>query len=185
MGIRVHCRHTERIHEENIHHCCQHPDGHNDVTEKCAKETNFRLPSPNEEAIEDVTVDQVMSGTCWAKCVFDHFDLLHDRELNMTKVRAYYQRYHTSDPEYEKEMVNAYDHCHSKAETAAEDFLASPLIAAMNSDTMPCSPVSSIVMSCVVYNFFHNCPKNRWAHTAECEETLAFAKKCKDALTTM
>ncbi|EDV56679.1 Odorant-binding protein 58b [Drosophila erecta] len=184
LAIRVHCRHTERIHEENIHHCCQHPDGHNDVTEMCAKQTNFRLPNPEEEAIEDVTVDQAMLGTCWAKCVFDHYNLMENNTLDMVKVRTHYKRYHQTDPEYETEMLNAYEKCHSQSEDATEQFLSLPIIRAFSTAKF-CKPVSSIIMSCVIYNFFHNCPKNRWSNTTECVETLAFAKKCKDVLTTM
>ncbi|EDW91836.1 uncharacterized protein LOC6531320 [Drosophila yakuba] len=184
LAIRVHCRHTERIHEENIHRCCKHPDGHNDVTEMCAKQTNFRLPNPNEEAIEDVTVDQAMLGTCWAKCVFDHYNLMENNTLDMVKVHSYYKQYHTTDPEYETEMLNAYQKCHSKAEDATEQFLSLPIIRAFSTAKF-CKPTSSIIMSCVIYNFFHNCPANRWSNTTECVETLAFAKKCKDVLTTM
>ncbi|XP_017114726.1 uncharacterized protein LOC108137523 [Drosophila elegans] len=184
LAIRVHCRHTERIHEENIHHCCQHPDGQNDITEMCAKQTNFRLPNPDEEAMEDVTVDQAMGGTCWAKCVFDHFDLMQNNTLDMVKVRSYYKSYHKTDPEYETEMLNAYEKCHSKSEDATERFLSLPIVRAFSTAKF-CKPTSSIIMSCVIYNFFHNCPKNRWSNTTECVETLAFAKKCKDVLTTM
>jgi len=116
VAVRVHCRHMERIHEENIHHCCKHQDGHDDVTESCAKQTNFRLPSPNEEAIVDVTVDQAMVGTCWAKCVFDHYNLMENNTLDMDKVRSYYKRYHQTDPEYATEMLNAYEKCHTQCE---------------------------------------------------------------------
>ncbi|XP_017090876.2 uncharacterized protein Obp58b [Drosophila bipectinata] len=184
LAVRIHCQNIERMHEENIHHCCKHPDGHNDVTESCALKTNFRLPSADEEAVEDVTVNQVMSGTCWAKCVVDHYNLLENNTLDMGKVRSYYKRYHTIDPEYEAEMVNAYEKCHSKSETALEQFLAMPLVTEFIKTKM-CKPTSSIILSCVIYNFFHNCPRSRWAHTSECEETLAFTKKCKDAFTTM
>jgi len=72
--------------------------------------------SSYEEAIEDVTVDQAMVGTCWAKCVFDHYNLMENNTLDMVKVRSYYKRYHTTDPEYETEMLNAYERCHSKCE---------------------------------------------------------------------
>ncbi|KAH8234418.1 hypothetical protein KR038_009516, partial [Drosophila bunnanda] len=184
LAIQINCRHTERIHEENIHLCCKHPDGHDDVTEMCAKQTNFRLPNPNEEAIVDVTVDQTMVGTCWAKCVFDHYNLMVNNSLDMVKVRSYYKRYHQTDPEYETEMLNAYEKCHSESEKATEQFLSLPIVRAFGSSKF-CKPTSSIIMSCVIYNFFHNCPKNRWSNTTECQEALAFTKKCKDVLTIM
>jgi len=42
-GIKIDCENTEGINEEHIHYCCKHPDGHNDIIEDCAKETNFLL----------------------------------------------------------------------------------------------------------------------------------------------
>nr|AAY55805.1 IP01869p [Drosophila melanogaster] len=159
-------------------------DGHDDVTESCAKQTNFRLPSPNEEAIVDVTVDQAMVGTCWAKCVFDHYNLMENNTLDMDKVRSYYKRYHQTDPEYATEMLNAYEKCHTQSEEATEKFLSLPIVRAFSTAKF-CKPTSSIIMSCVIYNFFHNCPASRWSNTTECVETLAFARKCKDVLTTM
>lgn len=105
----------QRIHEDHIHTCCKHPDGHNDVTEMCAKQTNFKLPSAKEEAMEDLTVDQVMTGFCWAECVFNQYKFMDaDNKLNMTAVRSVFAKVHSSDPEYEQEMVSAFDHCHSK-----------------------------------------------------------------------
>ncbi|XP_033154862.1 uncharacterized protein LOC117137492 [Drosophila mauritiana] len=183
-AVRVHCRHMERIHEENIHHCCKHQDGRDEVTETCAKQTNFHLPSPTEKAIVDVTVDQAMVGTCWAKCVFDHYNLMENNTLDMVKVRSYYKRYHQTDPEYATEMLNAYEKCHTQSEEATEKFLSLPIVRAFSTAKF-CKPTSSIIMSCVIYNFFHNCPASRWSNTTECVETLAFARKCKDVLTTM
>ncbi|XP_068144430.1 uncharacterized protein Obp58b [Drosophila tropicalis] len=186
-GIRVQCRHVERIHEDHIHLCCKHPDGHNDVTEMCAKKTNFKnLPSASEEALEDVTVDQVMLGACWAKCVFDHYGFLKkdDETLDMMAVHTHYKMYHKTDPEYETEILAAFEHCHSQSEEAMTKFLSMTFVKAF-SDSNYCKPASSVILSCVIYRFFHNCPKNRWSNSTECTETLAFAKKCKDVLTTM
>ncbi|SPP72846.1 Hypothetical predicted protein [Drosophila guanche] len=184
-AVRVHCRHVERIHEDHIHYCCKHPDGHDEVTEMCAKQTNFRLPSTQEEAMEDVTVDQVMSGTCWGKCVFDHYKLMDaNGTLDMIAVRSHYKQYHKSDPEYETEMLNAFQKCHSNTEDATSQFLSLPIVRAFATGKF-CKPASSVILSCVIYNFFHSCPKSRWSNSTECEETRAFANKCKDVLTTM
>ncbi|XP_030388526.1 general odorant-binding protein 68 [Scaptodrosophila lebanonensis] len=182
--VRVHCRHMERIHEDHIHYCCKHPDGHNDVSESCAKKTNYRLPGPNEEDIIDNTVDQVMGSTCFGECVFNHYKFLKNNTLDMEAVIHHYKTVHKEDPEYETEMLQAFDKCHSKSEDATAMFLELPIIRAFSSSTH-CNPKPSIILSCVIYNFFHNCPRNRWSNSTECVETLAFAKKCKDVLTTM
>jgi len=121
MGIRIHCRDVERIHEDHIHYCCKHPDGHNDVTELCAKKTKFKLPSINEEALEDVTVDQAMTGTCYAMCVFDHYKFMDKKKLNMKAVKDHYETVYKSDPEYVEEMLNAFDHCHSKGKSSTQN----------------------------------------------------------------
>ncbi|XP_030562091.1 uncharacterized protein LOC115763601 [Drosophila novamexicana] len=184
LGIRVHCRHMERIHEDHIHYCCKHPDGHNDVTELCAQQTNFRLPSRNEEAMEDITVDEVMSANCWAKCVFDHYKFMVNDSLDMLAVRSHFRTVHKLDLEYETEMLDAFEKCHSKSEEATAEFLSMPIVRAF-STAKYCKPMSSIILSCVIKNFFHNCPRSRWSNTTECAETLAFSKKCKDVLTTM
>ncbi|TDG48353.1 hypothetical protein AWZ03_005308 [Drosophila navojoa] len=184
LGIRVNCRHMERIHEDHIHYCCKHPDGHNDVSELCAQKTNFKLPSKTEEAMEDNTVDAVMTGSCWAKCVFDHYKFLVNDTLDMLAVRSHYKSVHRLDPEYETEMLAAFDECHSKAVEATSIFLSMPIVRAFSSANM-CKPLSSVILSCVIQTFFHNCPRSRWSNTTECLETLAFSKRCKDALTTM
>ncbi|XP_034480040.1 general odorant-binding protein 68 [Drosophila innubila] len=184
-GIRIHCRDVKSIHEDHIHYCCKHPDGHNDVTESCAKKTKFKLPSRDEEALEDVTVDQAMSGTCWAKCVFDHYKFMDKDKLNMQAVRNHYQTNYKSDPEYVTEILSAFDHCHSKSEEATAEFLSTSLVRAFSSSAFFCKPMPSVVLACVIHKFFHNCPRSRWSNTTECVETLAFSKKCKDVLTTM
>ncbi|XP_034107255.1 general odorant-binding protein 68 [Drosophila nasuta] len=184
-AIRVHCRDVERIHEDHIHYCCKHPDGHNDVTEQCAKQTKFKLPSRDEEAIEDLTVDHVMTGTCFAKCVFDHYNFMDNDKLNMTAVRNHYQTTYKEDPEYVKEMISAFNLCHSKSEDATAEFLSTSIVRAFSSSAYSCKPMPSVVLACVIHRFFHNCPRNRWSNTTECVETLAFSKKCKDVLTTM
>ncbi|KAH8407691.1 hypothetical protein KR222_010797, partial [Zaprionus bogoriensis] len=184
-SLKTRCKDVQRIHEDHIHVCCKHPDGHNDITELCAKQTNFKLPSAKEEAMEDLTVDQVMTGFCWAECVFEQYKLLDaDKKLNMTAVRSVFKNVHDSDAEYEREMIAAFDLCHSKTEEATAQFLSSPLIKTFNKNVQ-CEPQASIVLSCAIHNFFHNCPRNRWSNSTECEETLAFSKKCKDVLTTM
>lgn len=120
----VKCKDVQRIHEDHIHTCCKHPDGHNDITEMCAKQTNFKLPSAKEEAMEDLTVDQVMTGFCWAECVFNQSNFMDaNNNLNMTAVRTVFASVHSSDPEYEREMVSAFDHCHSKSKFNIEIYL--------------------------------------------------------------
>lgn len=79
--------------------------------------------------MEDLTVDQVMTGFCWAECVFNEYKLLDaDDKLNMTAVRNVFAAVHSSDPEYEREMISAFDHCHSRCEYSLRFFLAHLII---------------------------------------------------------
>ncbi|XP_037949187.1 general odorant-binding protein 66-like [Teleopsis dalmanni] len=183
VSIKVRCNHPETIREDHIHYCCKHPDGHNDIIEMCANETKFKLPSKDEEALEDVTVAQLVAGTCFGKCVFQKFKFFKNHELDMNAVRQHYKEVHKMDPEYEREMISAFDHCHSRSEEETAKLMSFPFFRIKN--VKFCDPKPSVVLSCVIYNFFHNCPKDRWAKTKECEETLEFAKKCKDALISM
>ncbi|XP_017835524.2 uncharacterized protein LOC108594898 [Drosophila busckii] len=184
-GSRVNCHDKERIREDHIHLCCKHPDGHNVITETCAKQTKFNLPSSKEEAPEDLAAGDVMNGTCWAKCVFDNYKFLNHDALDMQVVRNHYKTFHQLDPEYESEMIAAFDQCHSKAEKAISDFLSTRVLSYTIGKIHNCKPMAAIILSCVIFHFFHSCPRSRWSNTTECMETLDFAKKCKRVLQTM
>ncbi|XP_037715987.1 general odorant-binding protein 66 [Drosophila subpulchrella] len=182
-GIKIDCENPEGINEEHIHYCCKHPDGHNDIIEDCARETNFLLPNQNEEALVDITADRAIRGTCFGKCVFSKLNLMKDKALDMDAVRTYFTEKFPDDPEYVKEMINAFDHCHGKSEEITSTFLAKPLFRQMSEHY--CEPKSSVILACVIRQFFHNCPADRWSKTKECEDTLAFSKKCQDSLATL
>lgn len=113
-AIKIDCDNPDAIKEDHIHLCCKHPDGHNDIIEACSKETGFKMPSPNEEAIVDITADRAIAGTCFGKCVFAKYNFIENDNLNMDAVRKHYVIAHPDDPEYVKEMVNAFDRCHGK-----------------------------------------------------------------------
>ncbi|EDW56823.1 general odorant-binding protein 68 [Drosophila sechellia] len=182
-GIKIDCENTEAINEEHIHYCCKHPDGHNDLIEGCARETNFTLPNQKEEALVDITADRAIRGTCFGKCVFSKLNLMKDNTLDMDAVRSLFTERFPDDPEYVKEMINAFDHCHGKSEENTSMFLSKPLFKQMSKQF--CDPKSSVVLACVIRQFFHNCPADRWSKTKECEDTLAFSKKCQDSLATL
>ncbi|XP_017024477.1 uncharacterized protein Obp58c [Drosophila kikkawai] len=182
-GIKIDCENPEAINEEHIHYCCKHPEGHNDIIESCAKETDFMLPNHNEEALVDITADKAIRGTCFGKCVFGKLKLMKDNNLDMEAVRKYFNDKFIDDPEYAKEMINAFDHCHGKSEENTSKFLSKPIFKQMSQHF--CEPKSSVVLACVIRQFFHNCPADRWSKTKECEDTLAFSKKCQDSLATL
>ncbi|KAH8389741.1 hypothetical protein KR200_000866, partial [Drosophila serrata] len=182
-GIKIDCENPEAINEEHIHYCCKHPEGHNDIIESCAKETDFMLPNHNEEALVDITADRAIRGTCFGKCVFGKLNLMKDNNLDMVAVKKYFNDKFVDDPEYAKEMINAFDHCHGKSEENTSKFLSKPLFKQMSKHF--CEPKSSVVLACVIRQFFHNCPADRWSKTKECEDTLAFSKKCQDSLATL
>jgi len=71
----------------------------------------------------------------------------------------------------------------SKGEENTSMFLSKPLFKQMSKQF--CDPKSSVVLACVIRQFFHNCPADRWSKTKECEDTLAFSKKCQDSLATL
>ncbi|XP_017146496.1 uncharacterized protein LOC108158571 [Drosophila miranda] len=182
-GISIDCENPEAINEEHIHYCCKHPDGHNDIIEKCAKETGFQLPSQTEEAMVDITADRAIRGTCFGKCVFGSLNFMKGEELDMEAVRNYFSSKFADDSEYAKEMISAFDHCHGKSEENTSKFLSKPIFRQMSHQF--CEPKSSVVLACVIRQFFHNCPADRWSKTKECEDTLAFSKKCHDSLATL
>ncbi|KAH8327137.1 hypothetical protein KR074_003810 [Drosophila pseudoananassae] len=182
-GIQIDCDKPETINEEHIHYCCKHPDGHNDIIENCAKETGFHLASQTEEALVDITADRAIRGTCFGKCILNKLNLMKDNNVDMDGVRKYFNTKFGDDPEYAKEMINAFDHCHGKSEDNTSKFLSKPIFKQMSQQF--CEPKPSVVLACVIRQFFHNCPADRWSKTKECEDTLAFSKTCQDALATL
>lgn len=62
-------------------------------------------------------------------------------------------------------------------------FLSNPIFHNIGAEF--CDPKPGVIMACVIREFFHNCPADRWAKTEECNTVLEFSKKCKDALTTI
>ncbi|EDW74306.1 Odorant-binding protein 58c [Drosophila willistoni] len=184
-GIRINCNKPPPLNEDHIFTCCKHPDGHNDITEACAKETGFKLPGETFEAMVDITADQAMEGTCFGKCVFLKLNFLkkNTTELDIEAVRKYFQTKNADDPEYAKEMINAFDHCHGKSEESVSKFFANPIFKHMSHKF--CEPTSSVILACVIREFFHNCPDDRWDKSTICEETLAYSRSCNDSLTTL
>lgn len=84
--------------------------------DSCAKETGFNYIQSNEESIVDITADHATMGTCFAKCVFNKLQFMKGDELDMSAVRQHFESKYKADPEYAKEMINAFDHCHGKCE---------------------------------------------------------------------
>lgn len=63
----------------------------------------------------DITADRAIRGTCFGKCVFSKLNLMKDNNLDMDSVRSLFTERFSDDPEYAKEMINAFDHCHGKS----------------------------------------------------------------------
>lgn len=64
----------------------------------------------------DITADRAIRGTCFGKCILNKLSLMKDNNVDMDGVRNYFNTKFSSDPEYAKEMINAFDHCHGKSE---------------------------------------------------------------------
>ncbi|XP_037941011.1 general odorant-binding protein 66-like [Teleopsis dalmanni] len=182
-GLKIDCDNPDGINEDHIHYCCKHPEKPNKVLEDCSKETGFKWPNPKEEAFIDITPDRAIAGTCFSKCVFNKLNFIKGEDFNMEAVRKYYSDNHSNDPEYVKEMLNAFDHCHGKSEDNAAKFLSNPMFKTLSDDF--CEPKSSVILACVIRQFFHNCPIERWSKSPECDRVLEFSKSCKDALISM
>ncbi|CAD7014822.1 unnamed protein product [Ceratitis capitata] len=182
-SLKIDCDNPDSIQEDHIHYCCKHPDGYQEFIDACVKETGFQYGKPEEEAMVDITVDRAITGTCFGKCVFSKLEFLKDNELDMSAVRKHFEDKFKTDPEYAREMINAFDHCHDKSVEHTTKFLSNPLFRATNGEF--CDPRSSVILACVIREFFHNCPADRWSKTEECSTVLEFSKKCKDALTTI
>ncbi|XP_018803987.1 PREDICTED: general odorant-binding protein 66 [Bactrocera latifrons] len=182
-SLKIDCDNPESIKEDRIHYCCKHPDGYQGVVDSCAKETGFKFIKHDEEAMVDITVDHAITGTCFGKCVFNKLEFMKGNDLDMTAVRAHFENKSKADPEYAKEMINAFDHCHGKSVENTAKFLSNPIFRQANAEF--CDPKPAVILACVIREFFHNCPADRWAKTEECNTVLEFSKKCKDALTTI
>ncbi|EDW61438.1 uncharacterized protein Obp58c [Drosophila virilis] len=182
-ALKIDCDKTDTINEDHIHHCCKHPDGHNDIIASCANETGFKVPNPKEQAIVDLTAGRAIAGTCFAKCVFEKLNIMKDDNLDMDAVRKYLNDKYSDDPEYVKEMISAFDHCHGKTEENTAKFMSNHIFVQMSQHF--CAPKSSVIMACVIRQFFHNCPADRWSKSAECENVLAFSQNCRDSLATL
>lgn len=107
----IDCDDVDAVHEEDIHYCCQHPDGHNELIERCANQTGFRLPKRNEEAEVDIPADRLMGANCFSHCVFDGLKFLVDNKVDMPTVREHFNTTFVADPEYAKEMIDAFELC--------------------------------------------------------------------------
>ncbi|XP_017837082.1 general odorant-binding protein 68 isoform X2 [Drosophila busckii] len=173
FAIQIDCNTTETINEDHIHLCCKHPDGHNELIANCAKKHHFKLPNDKEQSLIDLTADRAIAGTCFAQCVFKDLHFMSSNSLDMAAVRKHFQQTYAADAEYAKEMINAFDHCHGKSEDSAAQF--SQLF--IHSNKEHCDPKPSVILACVIRDFFHNCPANRWAKTPECQQTLEFSKQ--------
>ncbi|XP_011177871.1 general odorant-binding protein 66 [Zeugodacus cucurbitae] len=182
-SLKIDCDNPESIKEDRIHYCCKHPDGYQEFVDSCAKETGFKFIKHDEEAIVDITADHAILGTCFAKCIFNKLQFMKGDDLDMPAVRKHYEGKFKTDPEYAKEMTNAFDHCHSKSIENTAKFLSNPIFHVPGAKY--CDPKPSVILACVIREFFHNCPADRWAKTEECNTVLEFSKKCKDALTTI
>ncbi|XP_001987766.2 general odorant-binding protein 68 [Drosophila grimshawi] len=182
-AIQIDCDKTDQIHEDQIHHCCKHPDGHNQIMADCAKEHGFKLPNSNEQSMMDLTAGHAIAGTCFAKCVFDKLNFMKDDNLDMEAVKKSLLEKHSDDPEYVNEMIRAFNHCHGKVEENAAKFMSNPIFKHMTKDF--CEPKSAVIMACVIRQFFHNCPSFRWAKTEECENLLQFSRNCTDSIATL
>lgn len=64
----------------------------------------------------DITADRAIRGTCFGKCILNKLNLMKDNNVDMDGVKKYFNTKFASDPEYAKEMINAFDHCHGKSE---------------------------------------------------------------------
>ncbi|EDW09077.1 uncharacterized protein LOC6579246 [Drosophila mojavensis] len=179
----IDCDKTDAVNEDHVHYCCKHPDGHSDIIDSCSKETGFKMPSAKEQSLVDLTATRAISGTCFAKCVFEKMNVMKDDNLDMDSVKKYLNEKFSQDPEYVKEMINAFDHCHGKSEENVAKFMSNHVFVHMSQHY--CAPKSSVIMACVIRQFFHNCPKDRWAKTKECENLLAFSQNCRDSLATL
>ncbi|XP_030388527.1 uncharacterized protein LOC115634772 [Scaptodrosophila lebanonensis] len=182
-AIKIDCEKPESVNEDHIHHCCKHPEGHNEIMEECSNKTGFPLPNPSEEAIVDLTPDHIIAGTCFGHCVMKALKFINDDKLDMEAVKKYYKERHPDDPEYVNEMISAFDHCHGKNEEGTAQFLSNPMFHSLSKNF--CEPKASVIWACVIRQFFHNCPADRWSKSKECQDTLEFSKSCKDALATL
>ncbi|KAM8711241.1 hypothetical protein ACLKA7_000389 [Drosophila subpalustris] len=178
VASEIDCDKAENVNEEHIHYCCKHPDDHNEIVEICTKETGFKLSNNREKSILDITADRAISASCFSDCILNKLKFLKDRKLDMLAVRQYFEKEYSNDPEYVREMISAFDHCHGKTQEKAANFFKKHM-------HQRCNPNSSVILGCVVKEFFHNCPASRWSKSQECHEALELSKNCPDVFATL
>ncbi|XP_034102017.1 uncharacterized protein LOC117566584 [Drosophila albomicans] len=178
VASEIDCDQADNINEGHIHLCCKHPEDENETVDSCAKETNFRMPSAQDHNVLDLTADGAISATCFSDCILNKMHFIKDHKLDMVAIKAYYEKKYSHDAEYASEMINAFDHCHGTTQRKEANFL-------MKHMPHSCNTNSSVILGCVVKQFFHNCPRNRWAQTQECKDTLEFSKSCPDAFASL
>lgn len=116
-ATEIDCDDVDAVDEDRIHYCCKHPDGPNDLIEHCANQTGFRLPKRDEEAEVDIPADRLMRGNCFSQCVFDGLKFLKDHKVDMQTVREHFTKNFVDDPEYAKEMIDAFEVCKDAGES--------------------------------------------------------------------
>ncbi|XP_034480047.1 uncharacterized protein LOC117785891 [Drosophila innubila] len=178
VGSEIDCDQAENVNEDHIHYCCKHPDGQNEIVENCAKETGFKLKNALEKNILDINADRAMSASCFSDCILNKLKFLKDHKLNMLAVKQHFETEYSNDPEYGREMISAFDHCHGKTQENTSNFLHKHM-------HHHCNTSSSVILGCVVKQFFHNCPTNRWSITQECQDAWEFSKHCSDVFASL
>ncbi|KAH8370341.1 hypothetical protein KR093_003128, partial [Drosophila rubida] len=174
----IDCDQADNVNEEHIHLCCKHPEDQNEIVDSCAKETGFKMPSAQDHNMLDITADRAISASCFSECILNKMHFLKDSNLDMAAIKAHYDKNYKHDTQYATEMINAFDHCHGTSELWESNFL-------MNHMPHSCNTNASVILGCVVKQFFHNCPSSRWAQTQECHDALEFSKSCPDAFASL
>lgn len=113
----INCDDVDAVDEEHIRSCCKHPDGHNELIERCANQTGFRLPNRDEEAEVDIPADRLITANCFSQCLFDALKFLKDQKVDMPTVREHFTKKFVEDPEYAKEMIDAFEVCKDSGES--------------------------------------------------------------------
>lgn len=130
-ATEIDCDDVDAVHEEDIHYCCQHPDGHNELIERCANQTGFRLPKRDEEAEVDIPADRLMGANCFSHCVFEGLKFMKDNKVDMQTVREHFNTKFVADPEYAKEMIDAFEMCKEMGKLWTYFYYNTPLIFAL------------------------------------------------------
>ncbi|KAH8407514.1 hypothetical protein KR222_004784, partial [Zaprionus bogoriensis] len=175
-ATEIDCDNVDEVKEQNIHTCCTHPDSHSEVIRNCANQTHFQPGTHIEEEVLDITADRLMTANCFSHCIFDRLKLMKEGKIDMQAVRDYFNTKFASDPEYAKEMINAFDMC---KDVGDRDFTL--IVKAWHPN---CQPANGMILACVVRKFFHNCPATRWSSTQECQRALEYREACPDSFAT-